>query len=266
MLGLAIITDNDKKDKYMARMFLVGDYRDPSRCGDKIIEINKAIQVGTNLKTKDQFGWTLLMHAVCYWLPKKTIKLLIAKGSDVNAKDNGGWTPLVYALVYSDRRKSVIELLIDKGADVNVKDDDGETPLMLYISKNIAQLLIEKGAKLDLQDKKGHTALMRAIDKGNRAIVKLLIEKGAKLDLQDKKGHTASMHAIDKGNRDIVKLLLKTDLKQQEQKLNKSEQKNANLEKLVAELQTQINVNKWKTKKEHQNMLRVALLRRHIHK
>jgi len=111
----------------------------------------------------------------------KKVTLLLENGADVNTKDNDGWTPLMHAA--EKGHKEVVELLIEKGADVNIQDEDGWTALMFASQnghKEVVELLIEKGADVNAKDYFGLTALMFAEGMGHKEIVKLLKSYGAK--------------------------------------------------------------------------------------
>lgn len=89
---------------------------------------------------------------------------LIQSGVDVNSKDNDGYTALTNAVI--QKNLGICELLIRHGAQVNEKNNDGETPLMLAASDgnlDICKLLIASGADANLRDNGGHTAIISAV-------------------------------------------------------------------------------------------------------
>ena len=89
--------------------------------------LQKEIESGANVDTKDHMGRTALMKAV-FANNQPAVELLISKGADINAKNDEGATPLMYAITY--KNKPAVELLISKGADINAKDNNGRTPLI----------------------------------------------------------------------------------------------------------------------------------------
>ena len=63
-----------------------------------IEEVKKAIEAGSNVNAKDEFGSTPLESAV-YDGHKEIAAILIANGANPNAKDEDGATPLHQQLI-----------------------------------------------------------------------------------------------------------------------------------------------------------------------
>jgi hypothetical protein len=177
-----------------------------SEKGD-IKKVTLLLENGADVNTKDNDGWTPLMHAAEKG-HKEVVELLIEKGADVNTKDNDGWTPLMYASKNNDLE--IIRLLLEKGANVNLTDKYGQTALILASAnghKEVVELLLEKGANVNIQDEDGWTALMFASQNGYKEVVELMIENGADVNAKDNLGKTALMLASENGHKEIVELL-----------------------------------------------------------
>lgn len=142
--------------------------------------VEKLIDGGTDVDTKNQEGQTALHHAA-KGAEIGMVEFLIAKGADINARGQYYYTPMYYA-AWSGSTE-VVEFLVEKGADINVKDEWGGTPLHYMAQDNVrdmAEFLIVKGADVNAKDNNGKTALSVAKEKGYTEIVKLLRKHGAK--------------------------------------------------------------------------------------
>ncbi len=97
----------------------------------KIEAIEKAIEAGADINSKNDVGETPLMAYVSGRHDVAVAEFLLKKGADVNAKNIDGWSVLMHAAHWDKRWNPMTELLIKHGADVNHKSEDGWTPLLL---------------------------------------------------------------------------------------------------------------------------------------
>jgi ankyrin repeat protein len=110
-----------------------------------------ALDAGGNVNVKDDFGQTLLMHAVVY-LPVNGVRLLLDRGADVNLQGKGGATALMVAC--GDLAK--VRLLVERGADVNARSAGGNTALRHAMAvpagSETVLYLLRKGAKPEARE------------------------------------------------------------------------------------------------------------------
>ena len=170
---------------------------------------NYLIDMGSNVNTKDYYGWTPLEWATMDSLTE-IVKKLITKGADVNAKSYDGWTPVKDAIMYGN--KDIFYILINKGADINISDTNGSTPLHLASSKgdkDIVNDLISMGADVNAKNNRGITPLHAAVNNDHAEIVNILISKGANVNAEDNKGQTPLSYAMHEKYWDIVEIFKK---------------------------------------------------------
>jgi len=177
--------------------------------------VEKFIDDGADVDTKDQEGQTVLHHAAKAG-EIEVIELLIAKGADVKAKDKRNFTPLHEAV--RGRHKDVVALLIDNGANVNARARWGYTP-MYYAAwsgiTEVVELLVEKGADINAKDEWDWTPLhYMAQHDYYRDMAEFLIAKGVDVNAEDKWGQTPLEVAKEKGHTKIVELLRKHGAKE----------------------------------------------------
>ena len=113
------------------------------------IEIGKVetlLEVHVDTNTKDEKGWTSLIHSASAGR-KELVELLLKYRADINMRDNDGATALFWA---SDHDHSeVVELLLQENADPKIKNNQGNSPLYLALlngNKRIEKLLLDNDA------------------------------------------------------------------------------------------------------------------------
>jgi ankyrin repeat protein/beta-lactamase regulating signal transducer with metallopeptidase domain len=170
--------------------------------------VKELVETGTDVDTKDEFGWTALFWAAC--AGQTTVaEYLIEKKADLGAQDASGHSLLHQAARTRTDAVRLVELLIAKGADVNARNARGDTPLHLACYSNVAELLIAKGADVNAKNRTGYTALHSAASANHLEVAELLISKGADVDAGSEiAGSTPLLDAVIPGNTDMVRLLI----------------------------------------------------------
>lgn len=161
-----------------AHMMLINACRSSSVYVVKWILDNKDI----NINTKDQKGWTALMHAAYEDSNEIVLLLLDCLDVNVNHQSLDGDTALIQS-VYWNSFNVVVLLLSHKDVDVNLKKLNGDTALIMAVKTsrvaNVERLLNHNNIKIDIQNNAGYTALAAAIKCCNVKIIKLLLTYGA---------------------------------------------------------------------------------------
>lgn len=192
-------------------------------------ELQKLLQQGLDVNSRDAQGETLLFYAIMSGAQLKIVRLLIESGADVNAPSmNSGMTPLlavtltaaelqeqalqIYQQDTLPERQSMVEarlkqqmqqqmlraakilkLLLDSGADVNQETPFG-TPLMSAAGNEwnlkMIDMLINAGANVNQQDRNGRTALFYASINDADKVVSKLLAAGADINIKDYTGKT----------------------------------------------------------------------------
>ena len=143
----------------------------------------------------------------------------LAAGADVNTRDDKGWTALMHA---ADKGYVLlVELLLAGGADPNIHRPDGVTALFMAAMRGHSEIvtaLVAVGADpakaisdetdVNARDAKGWTALMRMADKGSVLLVEPLLAAGADPNLRLADGATALFIAVVRGHTEIVTALM----------------------------------------------------------
>jgi len=123
-----------------------------------------------NINEPDSNGNTPLNYACAMGTSEDFIIKMIELGADVKLKNNLGAAPLTHA-VYSKMSPSLLEALVKAGAEVNYKNESGGTALQIACvckaGTAVITKLIELGADPDLANNHNHTPLMFAVRNHN---------------------------------------------------------------------------------------------------
>ncbi len=128
---------------------------------------------------------------------------------DINSKDQYGYTPLIHAVITGEEK--TISLFLDQGADINSTDNDGNTPLICacLMYPKIAQLLIDRGASIQHKNKRGYDALFIATLNNQKEVVDILLsQEDINLNSIDTHNNTPLILAAEKGYLEITESLL----------------------------------------------------------
>jgi ankyrin repeat protein len=178
---------------------------------DISLVVNAAIQLGANVHTRDENGFTPLMLAVKRSNNDK-VKLLLEQNV-YSAYDGlkGGENPLKIAIMggkYEIARELLRRSNVARG--INPIDLDCTKRLRdaaIWNDLELVSLLLPTDIWIDCPDENGNTALMLAAHRGNTEMVKLLLKEGANKNLRNKDGKKAIKIAQENVNYGIVKLL-----------------------------------------------------------
>lgn len=119
-----------------------------ARKGD-VRAINRLLESGAAVNSRDQHGWTAL-HRAAFKGRADAVRALLDKGVDVDARDEDGYTALHCAA--ESGQSDVVELLVKKGADVEARTNKGVTALQVAESlqyAGITRILVHGGALKD---------------------------------------------------------------------------------------------------------------------
>jgi len=140
----------------------------------------------------------------------ETIIFLIETMAELESRDDQGWTPLMHACRNSQRDAAGV--LLQKGASVKVRGMDGKTATMLATMDGADSLvadLVGAQASIDKRDDQGWPVLYFACQDGRQDLVKWLLRRGANAKDKAKDGCTALMIAAQSGHVKIGERLLK---------------------------------------------------------
>jgi ankyrin repeat protein len=175
--------------------------------------IQKALALGADLKSRDDFGRTPVLvaaHASAY----DALRSLVAGGADIRAMDVQRYDVVTIAAVANDIE--MVALVLQLGGDPKAITSpyDGTALIAAAHLGHVAvvQTLIEAGAPLDHINNIGWTALMEAVvlGDGGRAhsdLIRLLVEAGADKSIADREGRTPLKHAQARKYAEIVLIL-----------------------------------------------------------
>lgn len=164
--------------------------------------VDKIINLGTKVDTKNDLGITALMSGILRDNTAFCLHLITKHKPDVNIKDTYEETALYWAV--KKRSLDVFQALIKAGADINARNKKGDTPLMVAIRTNsiqFCQALIDAGADLNAENNDHMTSLAYACKLGLSDVALALIEKGANisesfLNIVEKSDNIAFKEAI----------------------------------------------------------------------
>jgi ankyrin repeat protein len=113
-----------------------------AHAGD-LAQVQRLLAAGTDVNTRDENGWSALMHA-CYNAELKrgfadVVQALIDAGADIEAPIGYGVRPLMLAAGYGET--AVVEALLKAGADVQAKNEGGYTALMMVKQKHYVDVV-----------------------------------------------------------------------------------------------------------------------------
>jgi ankyrin repeat protein len=130
------------------------------------------LQNGVPVDSRSNSGNTPLFYAHC----PDVLQLLIAKGANANAVNDFGLSVLHHAIL-TERSEDVVEALLRHGATPNSVYENGDTPLIDAVRQgnvDVVELLLDHGADLAARDRNGQTALDIASDLGLDSIARVL--------------------------------------------------------------------------------------------
>ena len=170
--------------------------------------LEKLIDAGLDINTRDQEGGTLLFNASAYG-QIHTVSMLLAHKADTEIPAAlNKLTPIAVAAVQGD--ENVVRTLLKFGAKPVYKDSTGKIRSALAYAAatgrtSVVQLLLNHGAQPDqATDVDGNTELMIAAARGYQAIVELLIKYGADPRRVNNSGESAYDRAARGGFFDIA--------------------------------------------------------------
>jgi ankyrin repeat protein len=156
----------------------------------KTVELILSENSDRDIDEVDEFGWTLLHHAV-YHGRESLVDLLLDRGANVGAKSSkwatewgrpsglyqdSDWTgqPLHLAAMFS--RKEIVEKLLKAGADVNAKSIDIDTKGWRSPSQGPTAL------HLTLSTGTFYSGVGHELDDTRMRIAQILIDNGAEVE------------------------------------------------------------------------------------
>lgn len=170
--------------------------------------IEKLIELGLDIDTKDEYGNTPLIHAANYNCPGN-VETLLKLHANHSLFNNDLDSALHIACAANNFE--IGKILIDHNANVNADGGNKMTPLIVAIyakaSIQLIELLLKNKADINYGNSNG-TPLMFAISSKNLALVKFLIDNGAKIKgYKNKSGEDTLTYAKRVGDNEITEYL-----------------------------------------------------------
>ena len=179
---------------------------------DPIEKIKVLRTKGLSLRTKDQWGRTLL-HRASFWGKPETLGYLLDEGLRINQRDEDGYTPLVFAASSNPDTKA-IQMLVDRGADVRATTNEGMNAFLCAALDNdnpaVLDVLARNGCRSDQVDRQGNDALMLSTMNPNyEVMLKLLFSYPVDVKRVNKQGQSALLVAATSDwSGDVLRTLL----------------------------------------------------------
>lgn len=167
----------------------------------------------SDLETKDDQGWTPLMHSAWFGHPA-IAAYLIKQGADLEARSFNGNTSL--HLATWNGHANVVRVLLDGKADPNTACNKNETPLQQAAWRGyttVCQLLLEAGADPNAMSDTGLTPLHQAAANGHEVVAKVLLEWGADPNAIDSTKQTPGARAEENNHLTLAKLLKNLEIR-----------------------------------------------------
>eukprot|EP00931_Biecheleriopsis_adriatica_P115559 TRINITY_DN91342_c0_g1_i1.p1 TRINITY_DN91342_c0_g1~~TRINITY_DN91342_c0_g1_i1.p1 ORF type:complete len:482 (+),score=87.35 TRINITY_DN91342_c0_g1_i1:48-1493(+) len=155
------------------------------------------LEAGSDLETRDENGWTALMHA-CRNGNEEIARTLLAQGASLRVASADGKTPVILAALGSKRKLNLLKLLAHEGADLDAKDAGGWSVLFYaceFTNVNMIRWLVKHGADLQAPAPDGLTPFAMLLDQGfakqpknrlmHRPAIELLMDE---LGIKEKSG------------------------------------------------------------------------------
>lgn len=180
-------------------------------------DVEKLIQMGADINTKNKFGSTPFQIAVSAD-NVRVAEFFLEHGQNPNrfSDDPPEMTPLIETA--ANHQTELFDLLLFKfHADPNYKTVHGLTALMsAIIDPGMFRKLINKKADIHARDNYGRSVLIYAALMGPEEVVLVLCKMGADPNVKDNEGHTAIWYAQERSRSNIVELLKNCSKKQGE--------------------------------------------------
>ena len=89
------------------------------------------IERGAEVDSRDEWGWTTLLHASSRYGHLEVSQVLLDHGENVNSRNQNYWTPM--RLLAGNGHLEMVKLLLERGADVpHAMNGEGEAAIKPY--------------------------------------------------------------------------------------------------------------------------------------